>query len=209
MDMVPKPRLIYPFKAPPRDIRPIVISGPAGVGKGALASRLSDEHVGIFALAVSHTTREPRQGEVEGKSYFFVDLSTFDSLLSQGAFVEHSTFNNNHYGTARKAIADEMEKGMVVVLDVEMCGVQQLKANPDIDARYVFIKPPSLEALKTQLCGRGIEEDKEIQQMLEQAKTEIDYATTSQGVYDKVIVNDYLEKAYQELEEFVYNTTSN
>lgn len=106
------------------------------------------------------------------------------------------------------AIADEMDKGRVVVLDVEMGGVQQLKAKPDFDARYVFIKPPSLEALKTRLCGRGIAEDEELQQRLEKAKDEIEYATT-QGVYDKIIVNDYLEKAYQELEEFVYNTTSN
>lgn len=196
------------LQAPPRDSRPIVISGPSGVGKGTLVNRLSDEHPGIFALAVSHTTREPRLGEVEGASYFFVDPSTFDNLLSQGAFVEHATFNNNQYGTSKKEIADEMDKGMVVVLDVEMCGVQQLKANPDIDARYVFIKPPSLEALKTRLCGRGTEKNEDIQQRLEQAKTEVEYATT-QGVYDKVIVNDYLEKAYQELEEFVYNTTSN
>lgn len=196
------------LQAPPRDSRPIVISGPSGVGKGTLANRLSDEHAGIFALAVSHTTREPRLGEVKGTSYFFVDPSTFHGLLSQGAFVQHATLNDNQYGTSRKAIADEMDKGRVVVLDVEMGGVQQLKANPAIDARYVFIKPPNLEDFKTRLCGRGIAEDEKLQQRLEKAKDEIEYATT-QGVYDKIIVNDYLEKAYQELEEFVYNTTSN
>ncbi|CEL08204.1 hypothetical protein ASPCAL11355 [Aspergillus calidoustus] len=188
---------------PPRDRRPIVISGPSGVGKGTLIKKLFDEHPNTFAFTVSHTTRKPRIGEVEGRDYFFVTPSTFDNLISQEAFVEHATFSGNQYGTSKQTIMDEMAKGLVVVLDIEMQGVKQMKANPSIDARYVFIKPPSFETLEQRLRGRGTEKDEDIQKRLAQAKAEIEYADT-EGVYDKIIVNDDLERAFKELEEFVY-----
>lgn len=96
-----------------------------------------------------------------------------------------------------------MAKGLVVVLDIEMNGVKQMKANSSIDARYVFIKPPSFEALERRLRGRGTEKDEDVQKRLEQAKAEIEYADT-EGVHDKIIVNDDLDRAFKELEEFVY-----
>ncbi|KAL6230602.1 hypothetical protein BDW75DRAFT_63281 [Aspergillus navahoensis] len=188
---------------PPRDRRPIVISGPSGVGKGTLVQKLFDEHPNTFAFTVSHTTRKPRIGEVEGRNYFFVTPSTFGNLISQEAFVEHATFSGNQYGTSKRTITDQMAKGLVVVLDIEMNGVKQTKANPSIDARYVFIKPPSFETLERRLRGRGTEKDEDIQKRLAQAKAEVEYADT-QGVHDKIIVNDDLEKAFKELEKFVY-----
>jgi len=142
-------------------------------------------------------------GEVEGRNYFFVTPSTFDDLVSQGAFVEHATFGGNQYGTSKKTIEDQMAKGLVVVLDIEMNGVKQMKANSSIDARYVFIKPPSFEALERRLRGRGTEKDEDVQKRLEQAKAEIEYADI-EGVHDKIIVNDDLDRAFKELEEFVY-----
>lgn len=154
-------------------------------------------------FTVSHTTRKPRVGEVEGKSYFFVTPSTFGNLISQGAFVEHATFSGNHYGTSKKTIADKMAKGLVVVLDIEMHGVKQMKANSSIDARYVFIKPPSFEALESRLRERGTEKDEDIQKRLVQAKAELEYADT-QSVHDKIIVNDDFDKAFKELDELVY-----
>jgi guanylate kinase len=96
-----------------------------------------------------------------------------------------------------------MAKGLVVVLDIEMNGVKQMKADSSIDARYVFIKPPSFETLEKRLRGRGTEKEEDIQKKLAQAKAEVEYANT-QGVHDKIIVNDDLEKAFKELEEFVY-----
>jgi guanylate kinase len=142
-------------------------------------------------------------GEVEGRDYFFVTPSTFSDLISQGAFVEHAVFGGNQYGTSKRTIADQMAKGLVVVLDIEMNGVKQMKADSSIDARYVFIKPPSFETLEKRLRGRGTEKEEDIQKRLAQAKAEVEYANT-QGVHDKIIVNDDLEKAFKELEEFVY-----
>ncbi|CEO58466.1 Putative Guanylate kinase [Penicillium brasilianum] len=188
---------------PPRDRRPIVISGPSGVGKGTLVQKLFDEHPNTFAFIVSHTTRKPRVGEVEGKDYFFVTPSTFSDLISQEAFVEHAVFGENHYGTSKRTIADQVAKGLVVVLDIEMNGVKQMKADSSIDARYVFIKPPCFETLERRLRSRGTEKEEDIKKRLAQAKAEVEYADT-QGVHDKIIVNDDLEKAYKELEEFIY-----
>ncbi|KAJ5545895.1 Guanylate kinase [Penicillium frequentans] len=186
----------------PVDSRIIVISGPSGVGKGTLIQKLFDAHPDTFAFTVSHTTRAPRPGEIEGTNYFFVNTSQFSDLVSEGAFVEHATFGGNHYGTSQRTISDQIAKGRVVVLDIEMHGVKQMKANPSIDARYIFISPPNFEALAKRLRGRGTEKDEAIQKRLAQAKAELDYADT--GAHDKIIVNDDLQVACKELEDFIF-----
>lgn len=106
-------------------------------------------------MAVSHTTRKPRAGEVEGVTYFFVSPSTFTSLVSQDGFVEHTFFGGNYYGTSKKTVADQVAKGLVVLLEVEVEGIKQMRKNSSIDARYIFIKPPSFETLEARLRGRG------------------------------------------------------
>lgn len=151
---------------------------------------------------MSHTTRAPRAGEVDGVNYFFVDRPAFANLIAEGGFVEHATFGGNQYGTSKQTIQDQTAKGLVVLLDIEMDGVKQMRANPTINARYVFIKPPTFDALEKRLRGRGSEKAEDIQKRLAQAKNEIEYSDTP-GVHDKIIVNDDLQKAYQELEEFV------
>ncbi|KAL5357623.1 P-loop containing nucleoside triphosphate hydrolase protein [Aspergillus floccosus] len=187
----------------PQDLRPIVVSGPSGVGKGTLIQKLFDTHPGTFGFTVSHTTRKPRPGEVEGVAYFFVSPSEFSSLCAQGALVEHAYFSGNYYGTSKQTIEDQASKGLIVVLDIEMQGIKQMKANPSIDARYVFIRPPSFEALEARLRARGTETEEDLQKRLTQAQVELDYAD-SQGAYDKLIVNDNMDAAYRELEEFVF-----
>jgi len=168
---------------------------------------LFDAHPHTFVLTVSHTTRKPRPGEVEGVTYFFVSPSVFASLVYQNAFVEHAFFGGHHYGTSKQTIVNQQANGLVVVLDIEMQGVKQMKADHGIDARYVFIKPPSFEALEAQLRGRGTENEEDIQKRLTQAKVELEYADTL-GVHHKIIVNNDLEKAYKELEKFVYTPAS-
>ncbi|KAE8153107.1 P-loop containing nucleoside triphosphate hydrolase protein [Aspergillus avenaceus] len=152
--------------------RPIVISGPSGAGKGTLVQKLFDQYPDTFTLTVSHTMREPRPNEVDGIHYFFIPPSAFDTLIAEDAFVEHS-------------------KGKVVVLDIEI-----------INVCYVFIKPPSFEALESRFRKSGTEKDEDIQRRLAQAKAELEYAEV-QGSYDKIIVNGDLDSAYRELEEFV------
>jgi len=191
----------------PHDRRPIVISGPSGVGKGTLSQKLFDAHPKTFTLTVSHTTRQPRTGEVEGEAYFFVSEHAFRTLVSQNSFVEHTCFSGNFYGTSKQTILDQTEKGLIVVLDIEMDGIKQMKADHSIDVRYVFIKPPSFQTLELRLRSRQTENEVQIQNRLAQAKVELEYAETP-GAYDKVIVNDDLEKAVRELDEFIYRPTS-
>jgi guanylate kinase len=152
---------------------------------------------------VSHTTRSPRAGEVEGVAYFFVSVSEFADLVSKNAFLEHTTFGGHFYGTSKKTIVDQTAKERVAVLDIEMDGVNQIKTASDIDARFVFIKPPSIEVLEDRLRRRNTEKEEDIQKRLALAQAELDYADTP-DVHDIIIVNDNLEDAYRELEAFVY-----
>ncbi|KAI1480749.1 guanylate kinase [Daldinia eschscholtzii] len=186
----------------PQDRRPVVISGPSGVGKGTLFKRLFDAHKDCFALSVSHTTRKPRAGEAHGVDYYYVSPEEFEALVQADGFVEHAKFGSNRYGTSKQTIADQTAKGRVVVLDIEMEGVKQIKKS-GIEARYVFIKPPSFEELERRLRGRGTEDEESIVKRLNQAKLELEYADTP-GVHDIIIVNDDVEKAYKKLEEFIY-----
>ncbi|KAI1121097.1 guanylate kinase [Nemania abortiva] len=196
-------RLTPHTAAPLRDLRPIVISGPSGVGKGTLIDMISSAHPGTFGSTVSHTTREPRNGEIEGINYYYVSPSDFSLLVSQNAFAEHTSFSGHFYGTSKQTIADQAAKGLVAILDIEMEGVKQMKASLTVDARYVFIKPPSFEALEARLLSRGTENEGQIQRRLAQARVELEYADTP-GVHDILIVNDDLDNAFRELDGFIF-----
>ncbi|KAI0541734.1 guanylate kinase [Xylaria digitata] len=187
---------------PPPDRRPVVISGPSGVGKGTLIKRLFESYPETFTLSVSHTTRAPRPGEAHGVDYFYVQMAEFEELIAADGFVEHAQFGSNRYGTSKATIEEQTSKGRVVVLDIEMEGVKQIKKS-SIDARFVFVKPPSFEALEQRLRGRGTEDESSITKRLDQAKKELEYADTP-GVHDIIIVNDNLDAAYKELEDYIY-----
>jgi guanylate kinase len=161
----------------PQDLRHIVISGPSGVGKRTLIDKLLNTHPNTFGLTVSHTTRKPRPGEIEGIAYFFVSPSEFSSLVSQYALMEHACFSGKYYGTSKQTINDQASKGLVVVLDIEIEGVKQMKANPSLDARYVFIKPLSFEALEARLRGRGTEKEEDIQRSLHELEWNLNMPT--------------------------------
>ncbi|KAK4125687.1 guanylate kinase [Parathielavia appendiculata] len=185
-----------------RDPRPIVISGPSGVGKGTLYKLLFQRHPDTFTLSVSHTTRGPRPGEQDGVDYHFVTKEAFLDLKAKDGFVESAQFGDNLYGTSKATIEEQTAKGKTVVLDIEVEGVKQIQAS-GFPARYVFIAPPSDEELEKRLRGRGTEKEDSIQKRLKQAKVELEYSKVP-GVHDRIIVNDDLEKAYKELEEFVF-----
>ncbi|GAB0138728.1 hypothetical protein EsDP_00006953 [Epichloe bromicola] len=192
---------IHDKPAPP-DRRLIVISGPSGVGKGTLYKRLFDSHPDTFCLSVSHTTRGPRPGEQDGVDYHYVTMEAFEDLIAKDGFVEHAKFGGNRYGTSKMTIEEQTKKGKVVLLDIEMEGVKQIKQS-SIAARYIFIAPPSVDALEARLRGRGTEDEASIQKRLTQAHKELEYSKTP-GIHDKIIVNDDLDAAYKELEEYIY-----
>jgi guanylate kinase len=185
--------------------QPIVISGPSGVGKGTLITKLRESHPETFTTVVSHTTRPPRPDEIQGVHYHFTTESEFQSLYAQGIFVECTVYNGHHYGTSFHAIEDVIESGMVPLLDIDMEGVKAMKKFKKMSARYVFIRPPSLEILEARLRDRGTEDEDSIQRRLAQATLELDYAAKP-GTHDLIIVNDDLAAALKNLETFALST---
>ncbi|KAI0726759.1 guanylate kinase [Fomitopsis betulina] len=174
-------------------LRPLVISGPSGVGKSTLLTRLFAEYPDKFGFSVSHTTRAPRPGEEDGKQYHFVTRDKFKQLLQEGAFIEHAEFSGNLYGTSSLAVRQVASAGRRCILDIEAQGVRQIKQT-DLNPVYLFISPPSLTALRQRLRGRGTESEASAAKRLAMALKEIQYA--KEGVHDYVIVNDDLERAY-------------
>ncbi|KAK3673841.1 guanylate kinase [Recurvomyces mirabilis] len=180
--------------------RPIVVSGPSGAGKSTLLKRLFAQYPTHFGFSVSHTTRSPRPGEEDGIAYNFVTKETFNKLVSENGFIEHAQFGSNLYGTSIAAVKNVAEQGRVCILDIEMEGVKQVKKT-DLNARFVFLQPPSVEVLEQRLRGRGTDKEEAIRERLEQAEKEIEFSKT-EGVHDRIIVNDELERAWGEFRAF-------
>lgn len=184
----------------PSSKQPIVISGPSGTGKSTILKRLFDNHPNTFMFSVSHTTRAPRPGEKDGEHYYYVSREAFQDLVAKDGFIETATFGSNFYGTSYAAVEVVEKKGKICVLDIEMEGVKQIHKS-HLKARYLFIAPPSFEELERRLRGRATDKEEDVQKRLERAKEEMEYAKT-EGVHDRVVVNDDLDKAYKEVEEF-------
>ncbi|KAK5694951.1 guanylate kinase [Elasticomyces elasticus] len=180
--------------------RPIVVSGPSGGGKSTMITRLHKHYPDRFSLSVSHTTRAPRGSEKDGVEYNFVTKDAFKKLVDENGFIEHAQFGSNLYGTSVQAVKDVANQGRTCILDIEMEGVKQVKKT-DLNARFLFLQPPSVEVLEKRLRGRGTDKEEAIQERLKQAEKEIEYAQTP-GVHDQIIVNDDLEKAWKEFEAF-------
>ncbi|KAJ4473749.1 guanylate kinase/L-type calcium channel beta subunit [Lentinula aciculospora] len=178
----------------PDFLRPLVLSGPSGVGKSTLLQRLFKDYPDKFGFSVSHTTRAPRPGEQDGKQYHFVTHEKFLALIQESAFIESAEFSGNFYGTSIQTVKEIQEKGQRCILDIEAQGVRQIKAT-DLNPVYCFISPPSLTALRERLRGRGTETETSIQKRLDTALKEIQYAKEPR-VHDLVVVNDDLDRAY-------------
>jgi guanylate kinase len=174
-----------------------VITGPSGVGKGTLIRGLR-ERLPQLELSVSATTRPPRPGERDGIDYHFLTDEEFDGLLREGAFVEHATYSGNRYGTLRSELEQRLERGVPVVLEIEVQGARQVKERMP-DARTVFIAPPSEEALRARLIGRGTDAAAEVEERMRTAVREL----SSRAEFGQVVVNDRLEEATDQLEQIV------
>ncbi|MGI8595356.1 MAG: guanylate kinase [Solirubrobacteraceae bacterium] len=174
-----------------------VITGPSGVGKGTLIRSLR-ERVPEIELSVSATTRAPRPGERNGVDYHFLSDEEFDRRLAVGDFVEHASYSGRRYGTLRSELARRLEAGVPVVLEIEVQGARQVRvAMPD--AIQVFIAPPSIEALRARLVGRGTDDAEQIEARMRTAREEL----AAQPEFSHVVVNDRLEAAVAELAEIV------
>ena len=180
-----------------------VFSGPSGVGKGTLKAKLFEEFADRIAYSVSATTRGPREGEVDGKDYFFISRQEFERRVKNNEFLEHAEFAGNCYGTPRAYVEKLLDSGMNVVLEIDVQGaLQVMKSMPECVS--VFILPPSFEELEHRLRGRGTEPEETVRERLETAKRDLPYAPQ----YDYQIVNGGdIEAAYQSLREVFLKST--
>lgn len=180
-----------------------VFSGPSGVGKGTLKAKLFEEFADRIAYSVSATTRGPREGEVDGKDYFFISRQEFERRVKNNEFLEHAEFAGNCYGTPRAYVEKLLDSGMNVVLEIDVQGaLQVMKSMPECVS--VFILPPSFEEPEHRLRGRGTETEEKVRERLETAKRELPYAPQ----YDYQIVNGGdIEAAYQSLREVFLKST--
>ncbi len=169
-----------------------VISGPSGVGKGTALAIAMQEKPNL-SFSVSATTRAPRPGEVEGKSYFFITEAQFRDMIAKDAFLEYDEHNKTFYGTPRAQLAEKQAKGPVF-LDIDPMGAKRVRqATPD--CTLIFIMPPSMEELERRLRGRGDTSEEQIEIRLARAKWEMEQSSW----YDYVIVNREPEQCAREI----------
>ncbi len=177
--------------------RVFVITGPSGVGKGTLIRGLM-ERLEQLELSVSATTRAPRPGEQDGVDYHFLTREEFDRRVAAHDFVEHAAYAGRSYGTLRSELEARVRAGTPVVLEIEVQGARQVRAAMP-EAVQVFIAPPSLEALRTRLIGRGTDDAEEVERRLQVAEEEL----AAQPEFGYVVVNDRLEDALEQLTRIV------
>ncbi|XP_039666659.1 guanylate kinase 1b isoform X1 [Perca fluviatilis] len=223
--------------------RPVVLSGPSGAGKSTLMKRLMKDHEDVFGFSVSHTTRNPRPGEEDGKGlntlpmllgatllpvaavfssedleksaslscanksettdkdYHFTTKDAMQEGIDNGEFIENAEFSGNLYGTSKAAIEDVQAKNLICILDVDIQGVKRIKET-DLNPIYISIQPPSMEILEKRLRDRQTETEESLQKRLEAARIDMELSNEP-GVFDVVIINDDLERAYEELKDIL------
>jgi guanylate kinase len=174
-----------------------VITGPSGVGKGTLVGQLLERHPQIW-LSVSATTRAPRQGEVEGQSYFFLSRERFEQQVAEGGFLEWAEFAGNLYGTPRQPVETQLAAGRPVLLEIELEGARQVRRSFPAGFQ-LFIKPPTLAELERRIRGRGTDSEEAIQRRLERARVEL----AAEAEFDAALVNGDLQQALAELERLM------
>ncbi|ERI68557.1 guanylate kinase [Clostridium sp. KLE 1755] len=175
----------------------IVVSGFSGAGKGTLMKELLKTYDN-YALSVSMTTRKPRPGEEEGKSYFFVDKDTFEETIAKDGLIEYASYCGNYYGTPREYVEACLDNGRDVILEIEIQGALKVKEKFP-EALLLFIMPPSAEELKRRLEGRGTESEEVICQRIARAAEE------AEGIenYDYIIINDKLDDCVKEMHSII------
>lgn len=174
--------------------RIIILSGPSGVGKGTVIKELLSRDPNIFP-SVSATTRSPREGEIEGVSYYFLSKEKFEEKIARGEMLEYACYSGNYYGTPADKVQEKLDEGMDVLLEIEVQGAQKVMAARK-DAISIFLLPPSREELERRLVGRSTENPEDIRKRMEASEYEISLA----GLYGHQVVNHTVEQAAADIE---------
>jgi guanylate kinase len=171
----------------------LILSGPSGAGKSTIIQK-AKPFIGDFYFSISTTTRAPREGEVDGVDYHFVDKERFEAGIASGEFLEYAKVHNNYYGTSLKPVIEALEDGKLVIFDIDVQGHKLAREKLSQFITSAFITPPSLEVLKDRLTQRGTDSKDTIQKRLDNAKKEINFIDE----YDYLIINDDVTRAVDE-----------
>lgn len=186
---------------PSTDLKPlVVISAPSGAGKTTITKRLLKKHPGALIFSISATTRKMREGERDGRDYFFLTREKFEELIADKGLIEHEEIFGNYYGTPREQIDQAIHLGKRMLFDIDVKGGLSIKKRYPDDSILIFIAPPDRETLKKRLEGRGTDPPEVIQNRLDRADMETKMAEN----YDHIVVNDDLEKAVDEVEKLIF-----
>ena len=174
--------------------------GPSGVGKGTLLKRVKELLPDTFGVAVSHTTRKPRPGEIDGVAYNFTTKEEFEKGIKAGHFVEYADVNGNYYGTSIQGIDNVSSQNLICILEIDVQGAKIIKDADKLEAHYLFITcDGGLETLKKRLMGRNTETEEQIQRRLNTAEKEFKFLEENDKFFECVISNDDLEESAQKL----------
>lgn len=175
----------------------VVVSGFSGAGKGTLMKELLKRYDN-YALSISATTRAPREGETDGKEYFFVTKEQFEKMRDERKLVEYAQYVNNYYGTPKEYVEQKMAEGKDVILEIEIQGALKVKKRFP-DALLLFVTPPSAEELRRRLVGRGTETLEVINARLARAAEE----ASGMEAYDYLLINDDLDRCVEEMHQLI------
>ena len=178
----------------------VVVSGFSGVGKGTVMNNLVQRY-DQYALSVSATTRQPREGETDGKEYFFRTEKEFTDMIAAGDLIEYACYCDNYYGTPRKFVEKQLDEGKDVVLEIEIQGARKIKKQYP-DAVLIFVMPPSVEEMKERLSKRGTETASVIRDRIRRAAREAD------GIedYDYIVINDDVDVCVEQMHQLIQST---
>lgn len=175
----------------------VVISGFSGAGKGTLIKAMLEKHHN-YALSISATTRQPREGEEDGREYFFVTRERFEEMIKEEQLIEYAQYVNNYYGTPRQYVFQQMADGKDVILEIEIQGALKIKERFP-EALLLFVMPPSADELKRRLVGRGTETMEVIDQRLHRAAEEAAGMTS----YDYILINDKVDTCVEAMHQLI------
>lgn len=176
----------------------LIISGFSGTGKGTVVNKLLTDFDDSYAVSVSATTRDPREGERDGVDYFFKTTEEFELMIENDELIEHACYVKNYYGTPRKFVEDKLDEGKNVILEIEIQGALDVKRLYP-DCVLIFLLPPDVPELERRLKGRGSESDSVVKERLYRAVVEVEFAYK----YDYLVINDDLDKCCKEIDTIV------